>query len=1065
MNENNLVMEAERIYREKNWHKVRIFLSDLEQSSKDMSSEEIRYLLPYCYELLFHEKRAARTQAAHTFGILLSYSGDEMQKLWEGFSHRILFGKHQTEEQIRWIGLLLKQIMNAALELMGDEEKKILISVYVRYFKSSQWDFRTCQNLLIGILDIDVKDLTPLQRHEIFGFMRGFLSEGIKKLSTLSLFLLKKWRCRGWIPQEDEQRFIRKITVKPDDPYSLKYLLGYLCDEAETKEAPETQELIRRNLDLSDDGITKMVYLDIIKSRAESLPENEQSLAREKYALHLFNIMRLDDHPLLYFSAEELLVEVAPALSEYQVYDLFRQMLKTVEMNIDSSNFSPYFLGKTFRYLNKKHKQEFVYRIRQIADFKDTSIVMTNMETICIILSEAEEYGYEVPLAHLLVGALKTGLCCYKKELSVETEFLIRKYGLGKIWQHEEESLKQKEKLAYFTGAFDPFTLKDKAIVQELLDMGFGVILSVNDFEWKMNAQPIRIRRQMLTQSVADFQDVMVLPEEVSICPLNDNDLRQLKDMFPGQEIFLVTDVSEVEKAVGYEQANWPHVVYFDSGYQGYADRVTLEQILNNEICYLKIPAQFLEVSSETVKQRIMEGFDLTGYVDVQVQNTIQEWNLYKNFEIFRKTALPAEHSVICLDNSMTISDRDEEGNMHCAYAKWKIAGKTAVILEIKGDMTETTDYCYMVMLEVLAYFQKIEISHVVCFDADKYGELLSCFGFVRMNEYEDGMTLDMSHVIVIFFDAESILKEPFKSNKEIRHVIGRNRKKLLRSLVNVFPGTLVLGLPIERLNDRLIELIRKDITTDDKVCVPFGKILRGALIRDAVTIELHTEKMYQRDLDAFEIKELPNYASLSAQIRGIKSVGRQVMLVDDFFHKGYRFEKIQALMENEDLKIANIITGVLSGNGQKIARERGLSIEAAYNISNMKIWLLESDLYPFVGGDGLELSDGIEAFDTIIPSMNTILPYQMPSFFKRAEKGKIYELSEVCLENTGELYNSLEEIYYRNNHHILTLDKISEVMTEARCPADLAIRTFRHFKISSLIEDDKKKLRRLKNL
>ena len=73
------------------------------------------------------------------------------------------------------------------------------------------------------------------------------------------------------------------------------------------------------------------------------------------------------------------------------------------------------------------------------------------------------------------------------------------------------------------------------------------------------------------------------------------------------------------------------------------------------------------------------------------------------------------------------------------------------------------------------------------------------------------------------------------------------------------------------------------------KMCVPFGKILRGNAIPNTVTKTIHTDKVFAPDLRSFTIQPFPGYAPLRSQIRTVKSFRRPVILVDDLLHSGNR--------------------------------------------------------------------------------------------------------------------------------------------------------------------------------
>ena len=249
------------------------------------------------------------------------------------------------------------------------------------------------------------------------------------------------------------------------------------------------------------------------------------------------------------------------------------------------------------------------------------------------------------------------------------------------------------------------------------------------------------------------------------------------------------------------------------------------------------------------------------------------------------------------------------------------------------------------------------------------------------------------------------------------------------------------------------------------KICVPFGKTLRGVLVPNCVTKDLNTEKLYDIDMESFTIKEFPHYAPLKVQIRTIKSFMRPVILVDDLYHKGYRLQAVEKVMKGEDLKLNKLIVGVCSGRGNDLANVLEEPIESVYFVPNMRSWLIESDLYPFIGGDGIRVKEQIHSSPSL-PSVNSILPYQFPSFMKGASMEAFYNLSVVCLENARSIFLVLEKLYQDKYGRKLTMSRIGEVLAEPRHPDTCILDTsVVQESPSLLLTREMQKLHRLKHL
>ena len=200
-------------------------------------------------------------------------------------------------------------------------------------------------------------------------------------------------------------------------------------------------------------------------------------------------------------------------------------------------------------------------------------------------------------------------------------------------------------------------------------------------------------------------------------------------------------------------------------------------------------------------------------------------------------------------------------------------------------------------------------------------------------------------------------------------------------------------------------------------------------------------------------------------KIRTIKSFMRPVILVDDLYHKGYRLNAVREVMRKEGAVLDELIVGVRSGRGDDLANLSHEPIQSVYFVPNMRSWLIESDLYPFIGGDGIRVKEQIRSSPSL-PSVNSILPYQFPSFMKGASMEAFYRMSGICLENARDIFLVLEKLYQKQFHRKLTMSRIGEVLAEPRHPDTCILDTsVIQESPSILLEREMQKLRRLKHL
>ena len=66
-------------------------------------------------------------------------------------------------------------------------------------------------------------------------------------------------------------------------------------------------------------------------------------------------------------------------------------------------------------------------------------------------------------------------------------------------------------------------------------------------------------------------------------------------------------------------------------------------------------------------------------------------------------------------------------------------------------------------------------------------------------------------------------------------------------------------------------------------------------------------------------------------------------------------------IFKDNDVEIRKIITGLLSGRGRDLMEVQDREVESAYFIPNLKYWFVESTMYPYIGGDGIQSENKTE--------------------------------------------------------------------------------------------------------
>ncbi len=674
--------------------------------------------------------------------------------------------------------------------------------------------------------------------------------------------------------------------------------------------------------------------------------------------------------------------------------------------------------------------------------------------------------------------------------------------------EFKENPLHEKQlPFAFFPGTFDPFSLGHARIVQEIRSMGYRVYLAADEFSWSKKTQPFEVRRKIIEMSTAQMQDVYLFPEEIPVNIAFPEDIRRMCEAMGGRKPALIAGSDVVKNASAYRKKpeaysvqTLPHII-FARNCSSMDEQEAAEKLLEKPE-FIHLPPHLETISSTMIRDNINEGREISALVSSLAENYIHTYGLYAMEPAYKKTARLLQIETKADEQKISILLKDQ-GERICGRLYYHeispaelyeechdvdlasklrslVSGKIAVITRVEGEVNDLDDKRLTVLNEALEWFQENSFSYALCFCLPEYEETLKEHGFVPLQGTRDVGIVDLRNPVVLFYDTLSAIKDPLAADRSVRLAIRKAHSALRKALTVLYPGQLILSFVSDVMNYRLVKMIleendpEKTAGRTDKMCVPFGKILKGNIVPDTVTKGLDTDKVFDEDLEAFSISEFPGYAPLKLQMRSIRSFYRPVMLVDDLYHSGYRAGEVLKVCEEEGITDVQLITGVLSGRGKDLSRDQGVRIRSAYSVPNMKTWFIESDLYPFLGGDSVkgpgsgaasESEEGTSSAPPLsLPSVNTILPYEVPGFLREVGLDAVYHLSEVCLENARDIFLAMEEAYSRLYGRLLVTERLREVIAQPRHPDSLNFDEFMlQERTSSVLMQQIKRLRRLK--
>ncbi len=1090
--------------------------------------------------------------------------GKSLEDVFRNFLDRLLYPEaHAAERERRFAGFAMKNVLHTLLDRVDGEKKKRVLEVYISRCHEG-YDSLTKFFLMCGGAEIRYDQCSRKQAGALTEFAFSLISgEGGGESQVAALYFILLWMRQGWKPEKNVSDLITEgIPAIKQKPYSVQFLAArirefYRIPSDHGMIYYDITHLYMENQRSEVPWIYKFMNLEILKKRQGVEKSREQLY---QYASHLLHMLQFSGQIVNRLQAGDNLLAIVPLLSKAQCHEIVLELIRALEIEEYAvSKYIPPCLGQMFALLVEEERDYILTQLHRFCSADHSRTVIAVLETAGKILRNGSDKISDGERSRA-EGILCIGMADYRDEIVQEAFYIMghelfgsrsftldekQRYfsglarkiltllnwdrlglyvyfngaSLNRIYRFindyivdrggcpfEEDHLP----IAFFPGAFDPFSLGHKQIVKRIREMGFRVYLAVDEFSWSKKPQPFEIRRRILSMSTADMEEVYLFPEEIPINIANPADMRRLSRVFAGKEVHMVMGSDVVENASAYQKVpeegsvhQFPHIIFsrnISDGEAGKGKESLCEARISGVKRYMKLPPLLENVSSTRIRENINAGKDILGLVDECVQNYIYHLGLYTMDPIYKKTArflqvdarLAEEGDGFWrmeLSNGETVFSRvdfhdvdaarlmQECGSMEQAeILRSLISGRTAMITGIQGEVTKFDDGRLTALNEALEYFQENSYSFALCRDGGENEDALRLHGFLPVQGIASMYLLDLRSPLVLFYDTPSSVKEPMADSEALRLTLRKCHLRLLEALTGLYPGRLILCFSSEVMNYRLIRLITgsnhvgmqpaSSKQRGEKMCVPFGKILKGVLVPNTVTKGLDTEKEYEKDLSSFTISNFPGYAPLPVQIRTIGSFGRPVILVDDLYHSGYRMRAITPNLQEEGIKNAELIVGVISGRGRDLAQVNGQKVRAVYSVPNMRSWLIESDLYPFLGGDGVKSQEKASREIMAIPSVNAILPYEAPAYLEGGSLTSLYGLSRVCMENARDIYRVLEREYRRQYGRQLTLDRIGEVAAEPRYPDNIGLSRERlHQAPSRILEEELERLCRLRTL
>lgn len=1192
---------------EKQWRNLRTYISIFGEYSTYMTEKQKLMTIRFLSELLVHRESDIRNQAGEVIGQIIAGFNEEYKKelpsgvclphkevtnlsLWAELLDNILMPDHKlTEQHKKWVENSLKSIVSALMTNCKEEHLSEVIDILLGWYQKANLTDRNKESLLQVVMMIDPSICDKTQIQTILDFTNRIISEDNEGLRAAAV------RSRNHF---NPTQSIESYTAE------LKECLGF--DPQSDLSSEALSDMYLDNLKASTPWPIKVANIQLM---LQSLKEKSGEGQALHVATHLGNLVKVSETVVVRKAAGFGLVSIIDKMPLEQRNEIAVELGKGLEIgDYQFSKYIPDYLGVIMLHLPPRELDELIADLEKFLGATNGQVAAAVLHTFGVIIENYKVYGSifgkqeseeatdarKYKLVSLIVrgfsnynstisqeglwslgmhifGSCKLSLedkydifChCSKKILTLcenldlsDLDFFNNAAVLNHIYrficQYELErgqfDMDQIEKIAFFPGTFDPFSLSHKAIATEIRDMGYEVYLALDEFSWSKKTQPRLQRRKILSMSVSDEENIYIFPDDIPVNIANPKDLAALKKIFKGKELYFVAGSDVVENASCYRVApvkdsihSMNHILFKRSSDEKRdGSKNNAPYPITGDVITLHLEEYFEDISSTRIRENIDSNRDISNLIDPVAQNYIFENNLYmrepaykhllqsrdiqlegfgeassKALSDLKDELVQQGYNIDTISNYLDRQDVDmvllRDGKLDNAivavaavnrldsidllsafhdqdiasYIRSKAAGSIAVIGGFFFSSKSTiVNLEQTLLIELLSELLVKDYTYVVYHPCDPAGlkdaavRAVAKQGFTNIapSDLMPIYAVDMSSPVIVFKNVDTIIKHPLNKNTAVLKAIENAHNRLLKMLTSIYPGELIISYNSGIMYHKMIHLIASinDVSPlpyEEKsygqyMAVPFGKVLKGSAVPNTVTKSMHTEKYFNKDVSDFTIEEKRFYSTLENQVKTIKSFNRPVILVDDLLHKGYRMKEIDPILKKNKVDVVETVVGVQTGRGRDLMTIKERTVDSAYFLPNLKCWIDESDMYPYIGGDSMKDKEVSVCSQGTIPTLNLLLPFTVPTFLGNIPGKSLYDYSMTCLENARNILKTLEDEYQKEFEQKLTLKRLGEVIMDPKNP-DVAthIKLDENIAASAYVETAIEKLIRMRNM
>lgn len=586
-------------------------------------------------------------------------------------------------------------VLEALYERADDEFKEVLTEMLLSYYEEPTDEY--------GVMFL--LEIMPMLSSENFGIEKlshlvNFIVSHLEQTDEIKMMAFAQLKNLLKDPLSDETSNLIKslnlihLTQSEDlvEIYLLEPLLTlYGINNTILIEANKS-EMFLSNLKSATPKTIKIAQIEMLYNHSIN-KDNEE---RFYTAMHFCNILKVSAYESVRNKAGHYLVLLFERLSSEQKNDIVIELIRALEIEgYGFTRYIPNFLGQLIPTLEVKEYHEILNDINYKISNAGINVRVLLLNTIGAMIAKWLQLGRENSLDALL-GCVFKGFYSGNKltaqmafnviskdiigngELPLESRFsifskLYKKLHVFLMDNHRYASLdlfnytvglhyiyhfitdysfyrgemifKRAEKVAFYSGTFDPFSLGQKSAAVDAKNQDFEVFIGISEFQWRRRTQPSLMRREIIEMSISDQMSIHTFPQRIPINLRRYEDHQKLRHIFVNQEVYLIIGEEALVNDTLYEDESnpiyeFPHIIYKRESIK---HSVTVKELIKERVSYMKsdviirpLEYKYEMIDVAQIRRNIDNNWDAYDVIDDLATHFIKSHSLYKNEPEFK---------------------------------------------------------------------------------------------------------------------------------------------------------------------------------------------------------------------------------------------------------------------------------------------------------------------------------------------------------------------------------------------------------------------------------------------